>query len=125
MRSRLTVLARRLRKTSTDAERTLWRHLRARQLDGLKFRRQQPLGRYIVDFVCLERRLVIELDGSQHAEEEHRAKDQARDRWMREEGYTVLRFWDHEVLSNTRGVLEEISAWCVKAAAGRGCTPTE
>ena len=111
MRSELTDLARNLRKRSTDAERLLWRHLRARQLDGLKFRRQQPIGNYIVDFACLERGVVIELDGGQHASEVQ--KDRKRDRWFEVEGFTVLRFWDNEVLTNTDGVLEVVSESCL------------
>ena len=110
-RSELTHLARNLRKRSTDAERLLWRHLRARQLDGLKFRRQQPIGNYIVDFVCLERGVVIELDGGQHASELQ--KDRKRDRWFEVEGFTVLRFWDNEVLTNTDGVLEVVRESCL------------
>lgn len=111
MRSELTDLARNLRKRSTDAERLLWRHLRARQLDGLKFRRQQPIGNYIVDFACLERGVVIELDGGQHAAEVQ--KDRKRDRWFEVEGFTVLRFWNNEVLTNTDGVLEVVSESCL------------
>lgn len=113
MRSRLTDVARRLRKTSTDAERVLWHSLRARQLEGLKFRRQHPIGRYIVDFVCLERSVVVELDGGQHAEGIQREKDKARDQWLEDEGFTVLRFWDHEALSNRDGVLEAIRKACL------------
>jgi len=80
--------ARQLRRNPTDAERWLWRKLRFWQLDGFKFRRQQPLGRYIVDFVCLEKRLVVEVDGGQHAEV---AKyDSDRDTWLREQGFVIL-----------------------------------
>jgi very-short-patch-repair endonuclease len=111
MRSELTGLARNLRKRSTDVERLLWRHLRARQPDGLKFRRQQPIGNYIVDFACLERGVVIELDGGQHASQVR--KDRRRDRWFEVEGFTVLRFWDNEVLTNTDGVLEVVSESCL------------
>jgi very-short-patch-repair endonuclease len=103
-----TSFARALRKSSTDAERLLWSRLRAGRCEGLKFRRQQPIGRYIVDFVCLERRLVVELDGGQHALPEDRRKDCERDAWLEKEGYTVLRFWNNEVLANTDGVLEVI-----------------
>ncbi len=107
MRSRSTRLARGLRLRSTDAERHLWRHLRSRGLGGLKFRRQEPIGGYIVDFVCYEKRIVVELDGSQHAT--RREEDGARDQWLNEQGFMVLRFLDNEVLTNTGGVLEILS----------------
>ncbi len=107
MRSRLTGAARVLRRHSTDAERVLWRHLRNRQLKGKKFRRQAPIGPYVVDFVCHEARLVVEVDGGQHAQA--RDRDQARDAWLRSQGYRVLRFWNNEVLRNTQGVLERIA----------------
>ena len=107
MRSTRTRLARGLRRRSTDAERHLWRHLRSRGLGGLKFRRQEPIGRYIVDFVCYENRIVVELDGSQHAM--RREEDQARDQWLSEQGFKVLRFLDNEVLTNIDGVLEVLS----------------
>ena len=98
--------ARNLRRQSTDAERLLWRHLRDRELAGLKFRRQRPLGNFIVDFVCLEQRLIVEVDGGQHATQ--RQKDAHREAFLKRQGYRVLRFWNNEVLSNTEGVLEEI-----------------
>jgi very-short-patch-repair endonuclease len=101
----LTGTARSLRKQSTDTEHFLWRHLRDRQVEGFKFRRQQPVGRYIVDFVNLEKKVVIELDGGQHAVD---PSDKMRDEWLRSEGYQVLRFWDNEVFSNLEGVLENI-----------------
>src|SRR5262245_58157933 len=98
--------ARRLRRNSTDAERRLWQRLRRRGLGGYRFRRQRPVGPYFADFVCLERALIIELDGGQHAESvEH---DAERTRFLAERGFTVLRFWDNEVLLNTEGVLEAI-----------------
>jgi very-short-patch-repair endonuclease len=74
--------------------------------DGLKFRRQQPLGRYIVDFICLEKRLVIEVDGGQHSEQV--AYDVERDIWLRDQGFNVLRFWNHDVLKNIDGVIAVI-----------------
>ena len=101
----LTGVARRLGKYSTDTERYLSRHLRDRQLEGFKFRRQQPIGQYVVDFVNLEKRVVIELDGSQHALD---AGDKLRDEWLRTERYKVLRFWDNQVFSDIEGVLENI-----------------
>jgi very-short-patch-repair endonuclease len=99
--------ARQLRVAQTDAERFLWARLRNRQLAGHKFVRQQPLGRYVCDFVCRERFLVVELDGSQHAES---ASDVERDGWLSGQGYRVLRFWNNDVLSNTEGALTTIAA---------------
>ena len=104
----LTHLAKGLRKRSTDVERLLWSPLRAGRFEGMKFRRQHPIGEYITDFVCLERKLIIELDGGQHALPGELVKDRQRDDWREKEGYTVARFWDNEVLTNTLGVLEAI-----------------
>ena len=104
---RLSGLAREMRKQPTDTENYLWKYLRSRQILGSKFRRQQPIGPYIVDFVNFEEKVVIELDGGQHAINE--ATDAARDLFLRQEGYKVLRFWDNEVFLNTDGVLEVIS----------------
>ena len=101
----LTGAARSLRKQSTDTEQYLWRHLRDRQVEGFKFRRQQPVGGYVVDFVNLEKKVVIELDGGQHVDD---LSDKMRDEWLRGEGYEVLRFWDNQVFSNLEGVLENI-----------------
>jgi very-short-patch-repair endonuclease len=109
MRSELTNIARNLRKQSTDAENLLWRNLRSKRLEGLKFRRQQPIGNYIVDFVCFEKRVVIEVDGGQHIKE----KDEKRDKLFDEQGFKVLRFWNNEVLGNTSGVLEVIRENCL------------
>jgi very-short-patch-repair endonuclease len=100
-------LARGLRRRSTDAEQLIWQHLRARRLGGLKFRRQHPIGRYVVDFVCLECRLVVELDGSQHTDCQ---TDEIRTRVLANAGFRVLRFWDNDVLRNTEAVLASILA---------------
>ncbi|MBU6458584.1 MAG: DUF559 domain-containing protein [Bradyrhizobium sp.] len=100
-----TRIARRLRIDQTDAEKVLWNRIRNRQVDGHKFVRQQPIENYICDFVCRERRLIIEVDGSQHNES---AADAVRDRRLSEGGYRVLRFWNNEVLGNINGVLEVI-----------------
>ena len=100
--------ARALRKHPTDAEAHLWNHLRARRLDGYKFRRQRPFGPYVLDFVCLEARVAIELDGSQHAEQ--MSSDEHRDAFIRSYGLRVLRFWNNDVLRNPSGVLEVILA---------------
>jgi len=98
--------ARRLRRRSTDAERLLWRHLRSRRLADFKFRRQETVGAYVPDFVCYERRLIVELDGGQHADQ--RAKDERRDAWLAGQGFRVLRFPDNYVLTNIEGTLETI-----------------
>lgn len=98
--------ARQLRKNMTDTERALWSQLRRRQLDGCKFRRQAPVGPYILDFVCFERKVVIELDGSQHALQA--ARDENRTAWLQSQGFLVLRFWNHDVLSDMDVILEVI-----------------
>ncbi len=92
--------ARTLRANATDAERFLWQHLRLRQMDRHKFRRQRPVGPYVVDFIRLEKRLVIEVDGGQHNTQV--PQDTEREAWLRQEGYTVLRFWNHEVLTQLK-----------------------
>ncbi|OGP74933.1 MAG: DNA (cytosine-5-)-methyltransferase [Deltaproteobacteria bacterium RBG_13_58_19] len=99
-------LARNLRHSGTEAERLLWRHLKGKQLEGCKFRRQQPVGKYIVDFVCFSKKIIIEVDGGQHAIEKD--KDSERDRWLISEGFKILRFWNNEVLQNLAGVVEVI-----------------
>ena len=83
----INTLARNLRKRSTDTERFLWKYLRTKQLEGFKFRRQQPIGSYIVDFVCFEKKIVIEADGGQHSESREREKDKKRDEWLRGQGF--------------------------------------
>jgi very-short-patch-repair endonuclease len=98
--------ARRLRAEMTEAERKLWSLLRRKQLQGFRFRRQVPLGRYVADFACMSAHLVIELDGGQHAlRTEH---DQRRTAWLESVGYRVLRFWNGEVFTSAEGVLETI-----------------
>lgn len=98
--------ARLLRKNLTDAEIALWKHLRMRQMRGLKFRRQAPIGPFIVDFVSFEAKLVIELDGGQHALQ--MASDKRRTTWLNQQGFKVLRFWDNEVLKNMENVEQAI-----------------
>ncbi|MGB6056258.1 MAG: endonuclease domain-containing protein [Burkholderiaceae bacterium] len=98
--------AKELRSHQTDAEQRLWYHLRAHRLMDLKFKRQKPVGPYIVDFICHEIQLVIEVDGGQH--QEAAEYDRRRDAWLRERGYQVLRFWNNEVMQQTDGVLEAI-----------------
>ena len=107
-----TNIAKALRKRLTDAERKLWKHIRAKQVEGYKFRRQEPVGKYIVDFVSHEKRIVVEVDGGRHAI--NKAGDNIRDRWLKEHGYRVLRFWNNEVLTNIAGVLEVIRGNCLK-----------
>ena len=97
--------ARRLRRDSTSAELRMWNRLRSRALGGFKFVRQEAIGPYIVDFICRERRLIVELDGGQHADSQ---KDAIRDRWLHDHRYRVLRFWNNDVMSNADGVLETI-----------------
>lgn len=98
--------ARELRNTATDAERRLWQHLRLKQLGGCKFRRQVPVAGYIADFLCLERKLIVELDGGQHAEQT--AYDAQRTNVLESEGYRVVRYWNDDVLLRTVDVLEDI-----------------
>src|SRR5438132_438394 len=98
--------ARTLRKASTDAETKLWQALRARQLAGWKFRRQVPIGPYIADFVCLDAKLIVELDGGQHAERQ--SYDEDRTGFLQSVGFVLLRFWDHEVLVDLEAVLEQL-----------------
>jgi len=97
--------ARALRRNSSDAERKMWRMLRDRRLGGVKFRRQVPIGPFIADFASTEHRLVLELDGGQHAES---AYDARRDRVLECEGWRVVRFWNNDVMKNSEGVLEII-----------------
>ncbi len=100
----------------TDAERKLWRHLRAGQLDGLKFRRQHPVPPYIADFCCIEEKLIVELDGSQHTVD----ADAVSTRYLEAQGWRLLRFWGNDVLSNPDAVLEAI--W--NSVGRRTLTPT-
>ena len=98
--------ARGLRTSLTDAERLLWSRLRRGQLDGFRFRRQVPIGPYIADFACLAERLIIEVDGGQHSS--RTVEDTAREQWLADRGYRVIRFWNNDVLENIDGVLAEI-----------------
>jgi very-short-patch-repair endonuclease len=94
---------RELRRRSTDAERKLWRLLRDRQIDGVKFRRQHKVGRYIADFISFGARLILEVDGGQHASA--LAADKVRADWLESQGYRIIRFWNNEVLANPEGVV--------------------
>ncbi len=100
--------ARRLRRDMTDVERFVWQHLRSREFAGYKFRRQMPIGSYIVDFVCLEKRLIIELDGGQHVEQAE--YDQSRTDWLVSQGFRVLRYWNHEVFQDWDAIEEALWA---------------
>lgn len=97
--------ARRLRRDQTSAESELWTHLRNRAMAGFKFRRQVPLGPYVVDFVCFDERLIVEVDGGQHNLEPNRDQDCKRTAWLESQGYRVIRFWNIDILDSTEGVL--------------------
>jgi very-short-patch-repair endonuclease len=97
--------ARQLRQDATDAERRLWSALRDRRLEGYRFRRQYPIGPFIVDFACTRHRLIVEADGSQHADSD---ADRQRTAWLESQGWRVLRFWNSEILANGSGVVEAI-----------------
>jgi very-short-patch-repair endonuclease len=96
--------AARLRREMTDTERIVWEHLRNRQLEGFKFRRQASIGPYVVDFLCAERSLIVEIDGGQHSVE----RDAARSEYLEAQGYCILRFWNHDVFESLEGVLQTI-----------------
>ncbi|MDD5108126.1 MAG: endonuclease domain-containing protein [Candidatus Omnitrophica bacterium] len=104
MKGKLTSTARKLRNNSTETEKCLWQALRYHGL-GVKFRRQAVIGRYIVDFVCFEKKLIIEVDGGQHSSSQ---EDIERDQWLLKQGFKILRFWNHDVLGNQEGVLSKI-----------------
>ncbi len=97
-----------MRRAPTEAEEKLWAELRGRRLDRIKFRRQVPIGNYIADFVCLDAKLVVEIDGSQHGESDY---DQVRDTQLKSRGFRVLRFWNDDVLRDLDGVCDTIIAY--------------
>ena len=103
----MNLTARKLRRRLTDAEQKLWQHIRQRQMMGFKFRRQSPIGRYIVDFVCVEKRLIVELDGGQHAVQQD--YDHCRSEWLESQGFKVIRFWNHDVMNNVEEIKEVIA----------------
>jgi BirA family biotin operon repressor/biotin-[acetyl-CoA-carboxylase] ligase len=114
---RLTPVARKLRRNATEAETRLWARLRAGQLEGAKFVRQFPIGNHVTDFACRSVRLVIELDGGQHADS---PDDAERTRLIEAHGYTVIRFWNTDVMRNVDGVLDAILGQ-LRIARGRVC----
>ena len=117
--------ARKLRKDMSDSEWLLWSELRKRQVAGHRFRRQHPLGPYVVDFVCLEKRFVVEIDGGHHSEPEQMRHDAWRTRWLEGEGYRVFRVWNTEVFDNLHGVVDYDLGGAAAAAVGaREVTPT-
>ncbi len=99
--------AKKLRREMTDAETKLWQELRAKRFENYKFKRQQPIGKYIADFVCLKYRLIVEVDGSQHDDSQH---DKTRDAWLSSQDFRILRFWNNGVLKDMDGVLLSILA---------------
>ena len=105
-RAPLRAFARDLRREQTDAERKFWWKVRDRRLGGFKFKRQYPIGPYVADFVCLEKMLIVELDGSQHGE--HAAHDAARDSFLAEKGFRVVRIWNADFLRNQEGTADFI-----------------
>ena len=100
--------AKELRHTETEAEQIIWSWLRTKKLNGVKFRRQEPVGKYIVDFVIFEKKLIIEIDGGQHNLEENTINDKARTEWLQSQGFRVIRFWNNDVSSNLDGVITRI-----------------
>ena len=102
--------SRALRRSTTDAEKALWRALKHIPVYGSHFRRQVPIGSYVADFACLKARLLIELDGGHHSQDDIAARDEARTRWLESEGYRVVRFWNTELSENMNGVLDTIYA---------------
>lgn len=98
-------IARKLRRNQTDAERKLWLRLRDRRLGGFKFRRQFPIGRCVVDFVCIDVHVIVEVDGGQHSKSK---SDEERDRFLESNGFFVIRFWNHEVMKNLDGVCQQL-----------------
>lgn len=108
----LKIFSRSLRKSQTPHEAILWSHLKSRIFNNLKFRRQHPIGPYIVDFCCLKKWLIIELDGGQHNEEGNIKRDKERDENLSFMGYTILRIWNNELTENIDGVFETISNLC-------------
>jgi len=118
-------LARKLRKTLTDAERKLWQILRSRRLGGFRFRRQVPLGNYILDFACFDPCVVIEVDGGQHNDIAMLEYDKQRTKWLESRGYFVLRFWNNQVLQEIEGVAQIVLSKCLSLKSPHPNLPPE
>ena len=119
-------LGRDLRRQGTHSERVLWLKLRNKQMAGVKFRRQQPIGNYIVDFVSFDKKLIIEIDGGQHNEDLIEGQDKVRTAWLNSQGFQVIRFWNNEVIDNLEGVLFQIQAVLgIKAPSPSCSSPIE
>ena len=121
MRNKLQNIAKILRKRPTEAEKFMWRYLRSKQLEGLKFRRQEPIGNYVVDFVCYEKKIIVEIDGGQHCAE----RDGNRNRWLESQDFKILRFWNTEVLKNAQGVWEVIRKNCLSCDSPSPAPPVK
>ena len=121
MRNKLQNIAKILRKRPTEAEKFMWRYLKSRQLEGLKFRRQEPIGNYVVDFVCYEKKIIVEIDGGQHCAE----RDGNRNRWLESQDFKILRFWNTEVLKNAQGVWEVIRKNCLSCDSPSPAPPVK
>lgn len=102
------ILARKLRKNQTPQEQKIWQLLRNNQFQNLKFRRQYPIGDYVVDFICKEEKIIIEIDGGQHNIDKNIEKDKLRTEYLKSKGYRVIRFWNNDVDKNLEGVYEEL-----------------
>lgn len=112
-------LARDFRKRQTDTENILWVHLRNRQIQGVKFRRQVPIGNYIVDFISIQHKLIIEIDGGQHNEEMIKDYDSQRTKFLEDKGYKVIRVWNNEITENLAGVLEVLHLTLLRSLSSR------
>ncbi len=104
------ILARVLRTNSTIQEERMWNLLKNHQFHGLKFKRQQPIGNYIVDFICKEAKIIIEIDGGQHNKDNNIENDKIRTEYLESKGYKVLRFWNNEIYENIEGVLKRLES---------------
>ncbi|MHB8104689.1 MAG: endonuclease domain-containing protein [Dehalococcoidales bacterium] len=104
----ITDAARELRTRQTEAEKILWFKIRDKQFHGIKFRRQEPIGNFIADFVCYEKKLILEIDGQPHKETSTKINDSQRTKWLKEQGFKVLRFWNSEIQNDIESVLEKI-----------------
>ncbi|HCB11674.1 MAG TPA: DNA (cytosine-5-)-methyltransferase [Cyanobacteria bacterium UBA11991] len=112
------ITAKKLRNNMTPQEKKLWYYLRNRQIYNCRFRRQSPIGNYIVDFICREKKLIIEIDGGQHNEDKNILYDQKRTEFLQSQGYTVIRFWNNEINDNIEGVLNEIAKYLKNSPTG-------